>query len=82
MFKKYLFLFLSLSALFSAESHGAHLTANDFNMIWLIPFLGILLSIAVIPLISTKFWHQHYGKVSAFCAAFDREDLKVIITKP
>ena len=59
MFKNYLFLFVLLSTVFSAESHGAHLTADDFNMMWLIPFIGILLSIAIIPLISSNFWHHH-----------------------
>jgi Na+/H+ antiporter NhaD/arsenite permease-like protein len=29
-----------------------------------IPFLGILLSIALIPLMMPKFWHHHFGKVS------------------
>ena len=47
-------------------SNSAHLTANDFNLFWLIPFIGILLSIALIPLIFPSFWHHHYGKVSAF----------------
>jgi len=69
MFKKYLFSFLLLSTVFSADTHSAHLTANDFNMMWLIPFIGILLSIAIIPLISLSFWHNHYGKVSAFWGA-------------
>ena len=46
--------------------HSPHLTANDFNLFWLIPFLGILLSIALIPLVNESFWHHHYGKVSAF----------------
>jgi Na+/H+ antiporter NhaD/arsenite permease-like protein len=37
--------------------------------IWsVIPFIGILLSIALCPLLTPKFWHQHYGKVSAFWA--------------
>jgi Na+/H+ antiporter NhaD/arsenite permease-like protein len=31
-----------------------------------IPFLGILLSIALFPLLAPRFWHHHFGKVSAF----------------
>ena len=42
------------------------MSADDFSLLWLIPFLGILLSIALIPLIKPTFWHHHYGKVSAF----------------
>ncbi|RMH61803.1 MAG: sodium:proton antiporter [Calditrichaeota bacterium] len=33
-----------------------------------IPFVGILLSIALFPLIAPHFWHHHFPKVSAFWA--------------
>jgi Na+/H+ antiporter NhaD/arsenite permease-like protein len=33
-----------------------------------LPFAGILLSIALFPLLAPRFWHHHYGKVSAFWA--------------
>jgi len=33
-----------------------------------IPFAGILLSIAVFPLVAPEFWHHHFPKVSAFWA--------------
>jgi Na+/H+ antiporter NhaD/arsenite permease-like protein len=33
-----------------------------------LPFAGILLSIALFPLLAPHFWHHHYGKVSAFWA--------------
>ncbi|RMG63646.1 MAG: sodium:proton antiporter [Calditrichaeota bacterium] len=33
-----------------------------------IPFVGILLSIAIFPLVAPKFWHHHFGKVSLFWA--------------
>lgn len=33
-----------------------------------IPFAGMLLSIALMPLFLPKFWHHHFGKVSAFWA--------------
>ena len=33
-----------------------------------IPFAGILLSIALFPLVAPEFWHHHYGKISAFWA--------------
>ena len=69
MFKKYLLLYILFNSLFAAGGHhDAHLSANDFNLTWLIPFIGILLSIAIIPLISMRFWHKNYGKVSAFWA--------------
>lgn len=38
--------------------------------IWsVLPFLGILLSIALFPLFAPIWWHRHFGKVSAFWAA-------------
>lgn len=30
-----------------------------------LPFVGLLLSIALFPLLAPQFWHHHYGKVSA-----------------
>ncbi|RMG43555.1 MAG: sodium:proton antiporter, partial [Acidobacteria bacterium] len=33
-----------------------------------IPFAGILLSIAVLPVAATRFWHDHYPKVAAMWA--------------
>lgn len=31
-----------------------------------LPFVGILFSIALFPLLAPHFWHRHFGKVSAF----------------
>jgi Na+/H+ antiporter NhaD/arsenite permease-like protein len=33
-----------------------------------LPFAGILLSIALFPLAAPRFWHKHFGKVAAFWA--------------
>ena len=38
----------------------------EFTLFYGIPFLGILLSIALIPLINHHFWERHFGKVSLF----------------
>ena len=38
------------------------------NLFWVIPFVGVLLSIAIFPLVTPTFWHHHFGKVSAFWA--------------
>ena len=32
---------------------------------WGVPFAGILLSIALVPLLAPRFWHHHFGKVAA-----------------
>lgn len=33
--------------------------------LWAVPFAGILLSIALFPLIAPVFWHRHFGKIAA-----------------
>ena len=43
-----------------------HIDASSISVIWIIPFIGILLSIAIIPIFFSSFWHHNYGKVSAF----------------
>ncbi len=55
---------------FAAESSGSHgIVGSDLSLLWAIPFAGILISIAVFPLISEHWWHHNFGKVSAFWAA-------------
>ncbi|MGE5258481.1 MAG: sodium:proton antiporter [Hyphomicrobiales bacterium] len=45
-------------------------TLGELLPIWSsIPFAGMLLSIALMPLALPNFWHHHYGKVSLFWAA-------------
>ncbi|HET9049491.1 MAG TPA: sodium:proton antiporter [Chiayiivirga sp.] len=34
-------------------------------MLWSIPFVGLLLSIALWPLLAPAFWHRHFGKITA-----------------
>jgi len=35
------------------------------SLIWDVPFAGLLLSLAVGPLVAAHFWHDHYGKITA-----------------
>jgi Na+/H+ antiporter NhaD/arsenite permease-like protein len=37
--------------------------------LWVVPFAGILLSIALIPVTAPGFWHHHFGKTTAFWVA-------------
>ena len=46
--------------------HAPHLNGATVKLWWIIPFIGILLSIAIFPLVAPVFWHHHYGKISAF----------------
>lgn len=45
-----------------------HLDGSALSLLWGIPFAGLLLSIAVFPLLAPHFWHHHFGKISAFWA--------------
>lgn len=42
------------------------LDGKTLSPFWALPFLGILLSIAVFPLTYGHFWEKHYGKVTIF----------------
>ena len=41
---------------------------KQLGVVWVIPFVCMLLSIALLPLVTPNFWHHHYGKISAFWA--------------
>ncbi len=51
-------------AAFAAGPDGAQLVAW-----WGVPFAGLLLSIALGPLLAPAFWHHHFGKIAAFWGA-------------
>jgi Na+/H+ antiporter NhaD/arsenite permease-like protein len=56
-----------VQALASTE-HGA-VNLGEVLPVWSgLPFVGILLSIALFPLFAAQFWHHHFGKVSLFWA--------------
>ncbi len=43
-------------------------TGASLSLVWLVPFAGILLSIALAPVTAPVFWHHHFGKTAAFWA--------------
>ena len=46
-------------------ANAADFDGSRLSVAWAIPFAGILLSIALMPLMVPSFWHHHFGKVSA-----------------
>jgi Na+/H+ antiporter NhaD/arsenite permease-like protein len=44
---------------------AAALDGATLSALWGLPFAGVLLSIAVFPLIAPAFWHHHFGKIAA-----------------
>ena len=64
-------LFVLPSLVLTADSsHGSapHLIGEGLVIFWVIPFVGILLSIAIMPLVAEDFWHHNFGKISLFWA--------------
>lgn len=53
----------------SPSSHGHIDLGRLLPLESCIPFACMLLSIALVPLISASFWHNHFGKLSIFWAA-------------
>lgn len=49
----------------------ADLNGSQLSALWALPFVGVLLSMALIPLRAPQFWHHHFGKVTlAWSLAF------------
>lgn len=44
---------------------AAELDGSQLSALWGVPFAGILLSIALVPLLAPFFWHHHFGKITA-----------------
>lgn len=47
-------------------AHGHADLGNKLPLTSCLPFAGMLLSIALWPLIAPEFWHHHFGKIAAF----------------
>lgn len=47
---------------------ASELDGRNLSALWAAPFAGLLLCIALVPLVKPVFWHHHFGKVSAACA--------------
>ncbi len=51
-----------------AEVAVPHLDGAILGPLWAAPFIGLLLSIAILPLLTPQIWHHHYGKIALFWA--------------
>lgn len=60
-----------LGLLLPGLAMAADMDGTKMAVWWGIPFIGLLLSIALGPLICQQFWHHHFGKISvAWSLAF------------
>ena len=55
-------------ALLPDPAFAAGLDGRAFGVVWAIPFVGMLLSIALFPLFAPHFWEHHQGKIAALWA--------------
>ena len=62
---KQIIILLFFNSLFAA---GGDHPSPAYSLLHAIPFVGILLSIAIIPLINHHFWEHNFGKISLFWA--------------
>ena len=61
-------LFLFPAFILGGADGAPHLNGQDLEIFWVLPFVGILLSIAIFPLVAEHFWHHNFGKISLFWA--------------
>jgi hypothetical protein len=50
------------------DAGAAHFDGVGLSVLWSLPFAGLLLSIALLPLLTPHFREHHFGKVAAFWA--------------
>jgi len=60
---------LALVAMLPGPAMAAGVPGQALSLAWGIPFVGILMSIALMPLVAGHLWHHHYGKIAALWAA-------------
>ncbi len=59
----------ALLATTTAPALAAGVDGASLSILWAVPFVGMLLSIAIFPLANPHFWEHHQGKIAAFWAA-------------
>ena len=52
------------SCLFAGAARASEVDGASLGAWWGLPFAGVLLSIALMPLLIPRFWHHHFGKVA------------------
>jgi len=56
-------LLIGLFGLVPALCFASGLDGSHLNLWWSVPFFGLLLSIALCPLLTPALWHHHFGKI-------------------
>lgn len=56
---------LIAAGLLPGLAQAAEIDGSALSVLWGVPFAGLLLSIALVPLFAPAFWHHHFGKIAA-----------------
>ena len=56
---------LALLTLMPLPAWAAEVDGRSLSAWWALPFAGMLLSIAIMPLAIPHIWHHHFGKIAA-----------------
>lgn len=60
---------VTLAAGMPIAARAAEINGAELGLAWALPFAGILLCIALMPLLALRIWHHHYGKIALGWAA-------------
>jgi Na+/H+ antiporter NhaD/arsenite permease-like protein len=63
---KFSALLVLLPTSLAAAETGHGIDGAGLSLLWVLPFAGMLLSIALLPLLAPEIWHHHYGKIAMF----------------
>jgi Na+/H+ antiporter NhaD/arsenite permease-like protein len=55
---------VAVAAAVPGPAAGAQIDAAALGLAWAMPFGGLLLSIAILPLVAMRLWHHHFGKIT------------------
>ena len=55
---------LAMLGLLPGLAWAAELDGSKLPGLWGVPFAGLLLSIALLPLLTPRLWHHHFGKIT------------------
>jgi Na+/H+ antiporter NhaD/arsenite permease-like protein len=73
---------LIVAALAPAAAAAADFDGARLGLAWAAPFVGMLLSIALLPLLALRLWHHHYGKIALGWSALTIGPLALVYGLP
>ena len=61
----------AMSVGIAEPAQAAAFDGASLSLAWVVPFVGLLVSIALLPLVAPTVWHRHFGKIAfGWAAAF------------